>query len=98
MPWDAMSTEDLRLEFVVEARRDGANVRRLCRRFGISAKTGYKWLKRFRAEGKPGLAALGRRPQSCARRSGAGTEAAVLAVRKAHPAWGGRKIRRVLQD
>lgn len=98
MPWIAMSMQDLRLEFVVQASQDGANIRQLCRRAGISAKTGYKWLKRFRAAGKTGLADLGRRPQSCPRRSAAETEAAVLAVRKAHPAWGGRKIRRVLQD
>ena len=49
MPWDAMSTQDLRFEFVSEASREGTNVRQLCRRFNISPKTGYKWLERFRA-------------------------------------------------
>jgi transposase InsO family protein len=98
MPWDAMSTQDLRFEFVVEASREGANVRQLCRRFGVSPKTGYKWLERFRAAGKPGLADRGRRPLSCPRRSEAEIETAALAVRKAHPAWGGRKIRRVLAE
>jgi transposase InsO family protein len=96
MPWDAMSTQDLRFEFVVEASREGANVRQLCRRFGVSPKTGYKWLQRFGAAGKPGLADLGRRPLTCPRRSEVQIETAALAVRKAHPAWGGRKIRRVL--
>ena len=37
---------DLRLEFVMLARQPGANVAALCRRFGISRKTGYKWLRR----------------------------------------------------
>ena len=51
MPWEAMSKRDLRVEFVTAAAREGANVRLLCRRYGVSAKTGYKWLARFRAEG-----------------------------------------------
>ena len=98
MPWDAMSTQDLRFEFVVEADREGANIRQLCRRFGVSAKTGYKWLERFRAAGKSGLADRGRRPLTCPRRSEAGIEAAALSVREAHPAWGGRKICKVLTE
>jgi transposase InsO family protein len=97
MPWDVMSKEDLRFEFVVEAGRQGANVRQLCRRYGVSAKTGYKWLQRFGAEGKPGLADRGRRPLSSPRRSGPEIETATLAVREAHPAWGGRKIQKVLK-
>ncbi len=98
MPWDAMSEQDLRFEFVVEALREGANMRQLCRRYGVSAKTGYKWLGRFRAEGKAGLADRGRRPLSSPRRSSAGIEAAALEARAAHPAWGGRKIRKVLME
>jgi len=84
-----MSTQDLRFEFVVEASREGANIRRLCRRFGVSAKTGYKWLARFSAAGKSGLADRGRRRLTCPRQSEPETEAAVLTVREAHPAWGG---------
>lgn len=96
MPWDAMSTVQLRLEFVVEAQREGANIRQLCRRFNIAPKTGYKWLMRFRASGESGLGDRSRRPASTPRRSSAEIEAAVLAVRAEHPAWGGRKIRHVL--
>ena len=46
MPWSEVSVMDLRLEFVMLARQPGANVAALCRRFGISRKTGYKWLRR----------------------------------------------------
>jgi transposase-like protein len=51
MPWREVSAMDQRIEFVALARQDGTNRRALCRRFGISAKTGYKWLSRAAAEG-----------------------------------------------
>ena len=77
---------------------EGANVRSLCRRFGISPTTGYKWLERWRVHGTAGLEELSRRPQHSPRRSDAATETAVLTLRAEHPAWGGRKIARRLKD
>jgi hypothetical protein len=44
MPWNPRDTMNLRLEFVELASHEGANRRELCRRFGISPKTAYKWL------------------------------------------------------
>jgi transposase-like protein len=87
-----------REEFCRLALMAGANRRELCRRFGIAPMTGFKWLRRFEAEGPAGLADRSRRPLSSPERSSAAAEAQVLAVRAAHPAWGGRKIRRVLQN
>ena len=46
MPWQEVSVVSLRTEFVTFAQREGANISELCRRFGISRKTGHKWLKR----------------------------------------------------
>jgi transposase InsO family protein len=89
---------DTRLEFVMLASEEGANVRLLCRRFGVSPTTGYKWLERWRQHGSAGLAELSRRPQNSPSRSAATTEQAVLSVRAEHPAWGGRKIARRLKD
>lgn len=98
MPFREVSVMDERLEFVMLASVEGANVRGLCRRFGISPTTGYKWLERWRLEGMAGLQELSRRPQISPRRSDPATEQAVLSVRAAHPAWGGRKIARRLSD
>ena len=97
MPWNTMSMSDLKQEFVVLARAEGANVRALCRGFGISPKTGYKWLARFASLGSAGLAERPRRPVLSPARSGEATEQAVLELRREHPAWGGRKIAAALE-
>lgn len=96
MPFREVSKMDEKLEFVRLALADGANVRLLCRRFGVSPTTGYKWLARHAERGREGLAEASRQPRSSPRRSAPGVEAAVLEVRRAHPVWGGRKIRRVV--
>lgn len=97
MPWKEQDTMSLRREFVRMAMHEGSNVRALCRRFGISPATGYKWLCRFREEGVDGLRDRSRRPHHSPNRTSPQVEAAVLAVREKHPVWCGRKIRRVLQ-
>lgn len=84
-----------RREFVELAMQDGANRRELCRRFGIHPSTGYKWLCRWTAERE--LADRSRRPRTSPRRTESQIEAAVLAVRDTHPAWGARKIVRCLE-
>jgi len=85
-----------RREFAFLAMQEGANRRELCRRFGISPDTGYKWLERAEA-GDAELADRSRRPHDSPRRSDAAVEAQVLAVRDAHPAWGARKIAHCLE-
>lgn len=96
MPWREVSVMDERREFVRLAMQEGVNRRELCRRFGISAQTGYKWLSR-RTVGDAPLADRSRRPHSSPLRSPAAVEARVLAVRDEHPAWGARKIVRCLE-
>jgi len=70
----------------------GANVRLLCRRFGIAPKTGYKWLARFRAGGVEALCDRSRRPKNSPGRTPENLERQVVQLRAAHQAWGGRKI------
>lgn len=85
-----------KLEFVRLATAEGANVSALCRRFGIGRTCAYKLLARWQAFGAAGLLEGSRRPQSSPTRSAPEVEAAALSVRTTHPAWGGRKIARVL--
>lgn len=81
-----------RREFVTLARQQAVPLSELCRRFGISRKTGYKWLQR------EALSDQSRRPRTSPRRTAASIEAHVLTMRERHPAWGGRKIARRLRD
>lgn len=99
MPWQEKDTMSLRREFVELARQDGANIRALCRQFGISPKSGYKWLQRYtESPSNLALADRSRRPLTSPERTATDIEAAVVALRQAHPAWGGRKIARRLLD
>ncbi len=92
MPWQEVSAMSLRHEFVTLASDPLANMRELCRRFDVSSRTGYKWLDRFRDEGVTGLADRSRRPHHTPSRTPPEVEERVVALRRKHPAWGGRKI------
>jgi transposase InsO family protein len=87
-----------RLELVRLMLAVGANVAELCRRRGVSRKTAYKWLARYRAEGEESAALCdrSRRPHDSPRRSDGELERQVVELRGKHPAWGGRKLRRRL--
>ena len=98
MPWRALSVRDQRREFVGLAMSGTVGIAELCRRFGISREAGYRWLRRYRAEGEAGLTERSRRPHGSPRRTGREMEGEVLAVRVEHPGWGGRKIVRRLGD
>lgn len=96
MPWKEVTTMSLREEFVKLATEEGANRRALCRQFGITPRTGYKWLRRFEEEGVNGLADRSRRPLHSPQRTDAEMEAQIVAVRERYPTWGARKIRAFL--
>ena len=98
MSWKVETTVVVRREFVELCSVEGSNFSELCRRFGVSRKTGYKWLGRFRKEGVLGLSDQSRRPLRCPGQTTSVVESRVLALREAHPAWGGRKLRRRLED
>ena len=98
MPWQECSELSKRQEFVALAMSGETSMTELCNRFGISRKTGYKWKNRFVENGDAGLLNRSRRPISSPTKTGAESEAAVITLRKKHPAWGGRKIRKRLED
>lgn len=96
MPFREQSIMDQKIEFVRLAEAGGCSFRALCARFEISRPTGYKWLERARAEGPTGLTERSRRPHASPARTPAVLEDAVIAVRQAHPTWGGWKIHHAL--
>ncbi len=97
MPWKETTTMSSRTDFIHLAEIEGTNISELCRRFGISRKTGYKWFKRYQEGGESCLADRSRRPHHSPRRSTEEIEKAVIGARKEHPAWGGRKIKAYLE-
>jgi transposase-like protein len=98
MPWKSVSIMDSRREFVRLALLGDVSVAELCRRFGISRQTGFAYLRRYKDGGDDALADRSRRPHSSPRRSDANIEAQIVALRAAHPRWGGRKLARRLRD
>jgi transposase-like protein len=97
MPWPVKDLISMRLEFVSLARQPEANVRQLCRRFGLSPTIAYKWLARFEEGGLEALRDQSRRPKQSPARTAAALEEKIVTLRRAHPAWGARKLRKRLQ-
>ena len=85
-----------RLEFVVLATQAGLAFSEVCRRYGVSRKTGYKWLKRYQTGGKEALEERSRRPRRSPGQVRPAVAAAVIALRR-ETTWGGRKLRQRLQ-
>ena len=98
MPWKVKTMLESRRELVELALGGGSNMSELCRRFGVSRKTAYKWLRRYREGGVSGLEDQSRRPKSSPNRTRGAVEEQVVELRTAHPAWGGGKLRRRLED
>ncbi len=83
-----------RREFINAYLAHDASISELCRRYGVSRKTGYKWIARFMAGCE--LADRSRRPKNSPRAVAAALEDAIVAARKGRPSWGPRKLRAAL--
>lgn len=92
MPWKTSSLLEARQRFVRTALRGFKSVAQLCREARISCKTGFKWLRRFRASGGPGLRDRSRRPTHSPRRTTLRWLIAIRVLRRKHSSWGGKKI------
>ena len=68
----------------------------LCREFGISRPTGYKFFNRYKEFGLEGLNDRSRRPRRDANKLPFQVERAIVALRKKRPTWGAAKIREKL--
>ncbi len=86
----------LKEEFVLKALEPGRSVAALCREYGVSRQTGYKWVKRFKTHGLAGLEERSRRPHSSPIRTSGEIVLQVLELRKRY-GWGPKKVRDVLR-
>ena len=96
MPWSQPDLMSLRLEFVAEALARRQSFTALCAQYGLSEKTGYKWLARFRTHGPAGLHDGSHAPATCPHRTAPAVRDLLCACRRAHPTWGAKKLRSVL--
>lgn len=96
MAWQDVDPMEERIRFVLKATHEEIGFAELCRQFGISRKTGYKWLTRYRARGLGGLRELSRRPRASPTRVPEAVEALGLRERRRHGSWGPKKLQAVL--
>src|SRR5438093_1537809 len=92
MPWTETAPMNERMRFVTDWERDLYSMGDLCERYGVSCKTGYKWVERYEHEGPDGLRERSRAPHHCPHRISADVAAAICAGRRQHPSWGPEKI------
>lgn len=97
MPWKVSGVLEQRSEFIYELRSERWTMGELCARFGISRETGYKWLRRYEADGIKGLDERSRAPVRHPNQTPEEIEQRVLAVRYEYPRWGARKLRAWLE-
>ena len=88
MPFTTRSIMSQRIEFCLLASKPGSNISDLCRRYEISRRTGYKWLKRYNEKGNKGLLDHSKRPYNFPNKTCTEIEEYVIKLRKNDPEWG----------
>jgi transposase InsO family protein len=98
MPWRRRDVSEERLKFVVRAASGKEPLAALCREFGISRPTGYRWRKRFEQGGSAtALAERSRRPQRSPGQTDGVRQEQVVALRREH-GWGAKKLEVLLRE
>lgn len=97
MPWRKTAPMDQRTQFIADHLRETQTITELCDRYGVSRKTGYKWIDRYLRLGPVGLEEHSRRPHRAPNQTADEIVAAILEARQRHPVWGGKKLRALLQ-
>lgn len=92
MPWRQAEVSQERMKFVTKYLEEDWSMTELCEAFGISRKTGYKYLDRFSEEGLSGLRDRSRAPHRQKNATSPDVVETILAARRAHPTWGPRKL------
>jgi putative transposase len=97
MGWKETCAMEERFKFVQECKTEDWSMAELCRRYGVSRKTGYKWLERYQLEGLEGLQDQSRAPDRHPNEVVKEMADEVLELRRQHPHWGPAKLRARLQ-
>jgi putative transposase len=98
MPWKETCRMDERTQFIARVLSGEDEMTALCREYGISRKTGYKWLGRYRCEGAAGLRDRSHAPLPHGQARNVAVVRAVLGLRERWPHWGPKKLRAKLGE
>jgi len=93
MPWKEMRKVESRKNFINDILESRKSFKDTCMEYGISRKTGYKWLHRFESGGYPALFDQSRRPSSSPGQLSEGMVCELVKLKLAHKNWGPKKIR-----
>ncbi len=96
MPWKVITQVENRKSLAIRYYSGIWTMKELCEEYGISRKTGYKWLNRFEAQGEEGLQDLSRRPLIVPHQTAFGVIEALMNKKLQYPKWGAKKLRRLL--
>ena len=96
MAWKEVLVMEERSSFVLLAEKHQQSFSSLCKEYGISRKTGYKWVARYKKYGMRSLQEFSRRPMSCPHKTPQKIEKLILRERRKHKTWGPKKIRDLL--
>jgi len=96
MPWKNVLPMEEKQRFVNLMESGHFTVSELCEEYGVSRKTGHKWLARYAEAGRAGLEDRSRAPKTVNGRTDAEIERCIVNLRRAHMMWGPKKIQRVL--
>lgn len=98
MPWQESCAMDKRLEMIGDWLEGLSTIVELSERYGVSRKTAYKWIDRYRHEGPGGLLERSSAPRAHGRATADGLVELILQQKERRPSWGPRKIVARLRD
>lgn len=98
MAWNEVLPVEQRARFVLEADKAELSITELCCLYGVSRKTGYKWIRRYRAEGLDGVRERNSRPHNSPYKTSHELEVLIIKHRIEHPNWGPKKLRHILKS
>jgi putative transposase len=96
MPWRHTLPMDQKTQFIADYLRKTLSITELCALYGVSRKTGYKWIERYLTSGPSGLEDRSRKPCSSPHQTPQHVVEAIIAVRGRHPSWGAKKLLSIL--
>src|SRR5688572_26168295 len=93
MPWSETNRMEQRARFVLDVLQGHFTMSELCYRYGVSRKTGYKWLARYRRKGSDGCDDGSRAPHVHPNATDSKIASRIVKLRRKNPSWGPRTLR-----